>query len=279
MSYKKKRIKKVKWLNILVLLIGIICMISLIISIKNIVKWNLDKSKTQNQIDEIQQITTIEEITDNSNTEVIEQKDNIHESNPYWDYIKMDLIDVNFQNLKSINSDVKGWIQVNGTNINYPFVQHSDNQFYLNHSFDRSYNQAGWVFLDYRNNINELDNNTIIYAHGRLDNTMFGSLKNILSSGWLSNNNNYVVKLSTDKNNSLWQVFSIYHIPTTSDYLQTNFSSNQEYQKFLDKLTTRSTHNFQTTTNYNDKILTLSTCYNQNERMVLHAKLIKLESK
>lgn len=279
MSYKKKKIKKVKWLNILVLLIGIICMISLIISIKNIVKWNLDKSKTQNQIDEIQQITTIEEITDNSNTEVIEQKDNIQESNPYWDYIKMDLIDVNFQNLKSINSDVKGWIQVNGTNINYPFVQHSDNQFYLNHSFDRSYNQAGWVFLDYRNNINELDNNTIIYAHGRLDNTMFGSLKNILSSGWLSNNNNYVVKLSTDKNNSLWQVFSIYHIPTTSDYLQTNFSSNQEYQKFLDKLTTRSTHNFQTTTNYNDKILTLSTCYNKNERMVLHAKLIKLESK
>lgn len=279
MSYKKKKIKKVKWLNILVLLIGIICMISLIISIKNIVKWNLDKSKTQNQIDEIQQITTIEEITDNSNTEVIEQKDNIQESNPYWDYIKMDLIDVNFQNLKSINSDVKGWIQVNGTNINYPFVQHSDNQFYLNHSFDRSYNQAGWVFLDYRNNINELDNNTIIYAHGRLDNTMFGSLKNILSSGWLSNNNNYVVKLSTDKNNSLWQVFSIYHIPTTSDYLQTNFSSNQEYQKFLDNLTTRSTHNFQATTNYNDKILTLSTCYNKNERMVLHAKLIKLESK
>lgn len=279
MSYNMKKIIKIKWLNIVILLIGIICMISLIISVKNIVNWNLDKSKTQNEIDEIQQIITIEEITDNSNTEVIEQNNNIQDSNPYWDYIKMDLIDVDFQNLKSINSDIKGWIQVNGTNINYPFVQHSDNQFYLTHSFDRSYNQAGWVFLDYRNNINELDNNTIIYAHGRIDNTMFGSLKNILSSGWLSNKNNYVVKLSTDKSNSLWQIFSIYNIPTTSDYLQTNFSSNQEYQKFLDKLTTRSTHNFQTTTNYNDKILTLSTCYNKNERMVLHAKLIKLESK
>ena len=56
--------------------------------------------------------------------------------------------------LKKINNDVRGWIQVNGTNINYPFVQTNNNDFYLKHSFDKSYNSSGWIFLDYRNNIN-----------------------------------------------------------------------------------------------------------------------------
>ena len=64
----------------------------------------------------------------------------------------MNLIDVDFTELKQTNSDVIGWIQVNGTNINYPFVQTNDNSYYLTHAFNKSYNDAGWVFLDYRNN-------------------------------------------------------------------------------------------------------------------------------
>ena len=60
--------------------------------------------------------------------------------------------------LKKKNPDTVGWIKVDNTNINYPYVQTTDNSFYLNHSFDKSYNEAGWVFLDYRNN-NNLDNN------------------------------------------------------------------------------------------------------------------------
>ena len=59
---------------------------------------------------------------------------------------------------------------------------------------------------------------------------MFGSLKDVLTKNWLSNTNNYVIKISTEKENSLWQIFSVYHIPTTSDYLQTNFESDIEYQ-------------------------------------------------
>ena len=73
----------------------------------------------------------------------------------------MNLIDVDFTELKKVNSDVKGWIQVNGTNINYPFVQTKDTKFYLNHSFDKKYNDAGWVFLDYRNNIDLSNKNNI----------------------------------------------------------------------------------------------------------------------
>lgn len=274
-----KKKKKLKWKNIILIFVFLICLIILVISIINIVKWKLDSNKIDKQIEGIQEIIKVDDIGDTDTTEIIKQKEEIPKSNPYWDYIKMNLISVDFNELKSINSNTKGWIQVNGTNINYPFVQATDNKYYLTHSFDKSYNGAGWVFLDYRNSINEMSKNTIIYAHGRNDKTMFGSLKNILKSGWLNNSNNYVVKLSTEYENTLWQVFSVYRIPTTSDYIKVNFNSNDEFINWTNMLINRSFDNFNTNVSENDNILTLSTCYNDNEKVVLHAKLIKRETR
>ena len=265
---------KLKWKNIILILIFLILFITLNISIYNIIKWKLDSNKTNEEINTIQENANIEEVQDNKGTEIIKQAKKIPKENPYWDYIKMNMIDVNFDNLKKINSDVVGWIKVNGTNINYPFVQSKDNKYYLTHSFSKSYNNAGWVFLDYRNN-NINNRNTIIYAHGRTDKTMFGTLRKVLNNGWINNTNNYVIKISTEKENSLWQIFSIYHIPTTNDYLQTEFKDEREYQRFLNILKNRSNHNFNTSITSNDTILTLSTCYNDSEKMVVHAKLIK----
>ena len=208
-----------------------------------------------------------------NNTEII--NNNVDYSNPYWDYIKYDLISVNFNDLKEINNDTVAWIKVNGTNINYPVVKTTDNDYYLTHSFNKDYNEAGWVFMDYRNNGDE--KNTIIYAHSRLDKTMFGSLKGILEDKWLSDNSNYVVKLSTPTENTLWQVYSVYRIPTTSDYLQTYFSTDEEFNNFNNMLINRSIYNFNTSVSPTDRILTLSTCYNNNDKVVLHAKLIKRE--
>lgn len=269
---------KLKWKNIILILIFLILFITLNISIYNIIKWKLDSNKTNEEINTIQENTNIEEVKDNKGTEIIKQAKKIPKENPYWDYIKMNMIDVSFDNLKKINSDVVGWIKVNGTNINYPFVQSKDNKYYLTHSFNKSYNNAGWVFLDYRNN-NINNRNTIIYAHGRTDKTMFGTLRKVLNNGWINNTNNYVIKISTEKENSLWQIFSIYHIPTTNDYLQTEFKDEREYQRFLNILKNRSNHNFNTSITSNDTILTLSTCYNDSEKMVVHAKLIKKQKK
>lgn len=277
MDNKIKKIK-LKWKNIILILIFLILFITLNISIYNIIKWKLDSNKTNEEINTIQENTNIEEVKDNKGTEIIKQAEKIPKENPYWDYIKMNMIDVNFDNLKKINSDVVGWIKVNGTNINYPFVQSKDNKYYLTHSFNKSYNNAGWVFLDYRNN-NINNRNTIIYAHGRTDKTMFGTLRKVLNNGWINNTNNYVIKISTEKENSLWQIFSIYHIPTTNDYLQTEFKDEREYQSFLNILKNRSNHNFNTSITSNDTILTLSTCYNDSEKMVVHAKLIKKQKK
>ena len=269
---------KLKWKNIILILIFLILFITLNISIYNIIKCKLDSNKTNEEINTIQENANIEEVQDNKGTEIIKQAEKIPKGNPYWDYIKMNMIDVNFDNLKKINSDVVGWVKVNGTNINYPFVQSKDNKYYLTHSFSKSYNNAGLVFLDYRNN-NINNRNTIIYAHGRTDKTMFGTLRKVLNNGWINNTNNYVIKISTEKENSLWQIFSIYHIPTTNDYLQTEFKDEREYQRFLNILKNRSNHNFNTSITSNDTILTLSTCYNDSEKMVVHAKLIKKQKK
>ena len=276
---KKKKKYKLKWKNLIALLIFLIAFIFLIKSGIDLINYFIDTNNTNEEIKSIEDTVKIEEVPDSDNTEIIEQKEDIPEDNPYWDYIKMNLISVNFDDLLKINNETKGWIQVNGTNINYPFVQTSNNDYYLTHSYDKSYNQAGWVFMDYRNDTESLDKNTILYAHGMNNKTMFGSLRNILSSSWYNNTNNHIIKLSTPTENTLWQVFSVYHIETTNDYIQTEFASDEEYQSFLDMLKGRSAVTFDTSLNTTDKILTLSTCYNKTDKVVMHAKLIKREAR
>ena len=183
-------------------------------------------------------------------------------------------INSNFSELEQVNTDVVGWIKVNGTEIDYPFVQTSDNSYYLTHSFSKEYNKSGWIFLDYRNNINELSQNTIIYGHSRYDSSMFGSLRNSLKNNWLENEENHKIYISTKYKNTEWQVFSVYHLPNTNDYLATSFANNDEYKNFIDLIKKRSVYDFNIEVTEDDKILTLSTCFRTNERMVMHGKLI-----
>lgn len=276
---KVKRKIKFRFDKILVIILIFVFSLMLVISIVNILKWKWDSNKTMDITNKIDDVVSVLEIEDSDKTEIIHQDDDIDEFNPYFDYIKMNLIEVNFNELNKINDDTKGFISVNGTNVNYPFVQASDNDYYLNRSFDKSYNEAGWVFMDYRNNINEMDKNTIIYAHGRYDNTMFGSLINILDNGWLNNSNNFGIKMSSIYENTLWQVFSVYKIPTTNDYLQISFNDDNDFLDFGKMLINRSDYDFNTNVYSNDKILTLSTCYNNDIKMVVHAKLIKKEDR
>ena len=270
--------KNYKSKKIIISSIIVILSLLLLYSTVKIIKWMVDSNKANNQIKDLQKNTPITNRKDSKNTEIFNQNEKIPKTDPYWDYIKMDMMNVDFSKLKKTNKDVIGWIKLNGTNINYPFVQTNNNKYYLTHSFDKTYNSAGWVFLDYRNNgIN--NKNTIIYAHGRTDETMFGSLKKVLTKKWFNNKENYIIKISTETENTLWQIFSIYRIPTTNDYLQTEFNSDDEYQRFIDMLLKRSSYNFNSYVNEKDNIVTLSTCYNNSDKLVVHAKLIKKEKR
>ncbi|MBE6161639.1 MAG: class B sortase [Firmicutes bacterium] len=270
----KKRIHRNKTMFIIAMLIFTLM---IIYNGLYVLLWSHDNRNIDKQVNQIYVNTKVTETMENENTEII--NNNADKSDPYWDYIKMNLINVDFSELKKTNNDTVGWIQVNGTNINYPFVQTTDNEYYLTHQFDKKFNGGGWVWLDYRNNSKEFDKNSIIYAHGRQNKTMFGSLRNILTNDWINNKENYVIKLSTETENTLWQVFSVYRIPTTSDYLEISFEDNNKFLEFANMLKNRSQYDFGTNVSDDDKILTLSTCYNNADKVVLHAKLIKKESR
>ena len=265
---KKKKLTNIT-INIIIGIFGIL----LLYSIFNIIKWNIDSKKLSNQIDNINDIISIDDF-DNKDAVIV--SNNADDKDPYWSYIKMNLIDVNLNELRKINSDTKGWIKVNGTNINYPFVQTSNNDYYLKNDYYHNKNYNGWIFADYRNDIDKLDQNTIIYGHNKyLNQTMFGTLNNVLNEEWQNNNENLKITFNNLYENMQWQIFSIYKIHNTNDYLTTSFSSKAAYKKFLNVIKNRSIKDFNVDVTKEDKILTISTCVDNNKRLVIHAKLIK----
>ncbi len=261
---RRKKIRKIAFTSILTVL----C-ITFFISSYRIIAWYRSNASLREEIEEITKNIEIKEIDDDNNI-VANENDK---------YLNETFIDVDFDELKNTNPDTIGWIYVPGTNINYPFVQTNDNKYYLEHSFTKNYNEAGWVFMDYRNKVDVLDYNTIIYAHGRLDKTMFGSLRNALEEEWYQNPDNHYIKISMPSNNTLWQVFSVYKIDTETYYLRNNFDSYESHKSFIDNLKRRSIYDFDVNVTTGDKILTLSTCYDNFKKVVVHAKMIKQYNK
>jgi sortase B len=184
--------------------------------------------------------------------------------------------EIGFDTLRGTNPDTVAWIKVPGTAIDYPVVQSGDNNYYLNRTFDKEINQSGWIFGDYRNNFKNLDQNTIIYGHGLLNQIMFGSLKNTLKESWYNNRENHLVELTTENQKTKWQVFSTYKISSTTDYLQIKLDNQLEYSNFLQKIRDRSIYDYKVDMSPEEKIITLSTCANKRDRIVLHAKLISV---
>lgn len=269
---KKRRFRK--WVLILIFMFSCVLFFG---SAFLLARWYFDNKKIDDIEDSISTISTVKEKDDNEHTELINPPSNMPDDD-YFKYIKMSLLEVDFQELLRKNSDTVGFINVKGTNINYPIVQTTDNKYYLTHAFDKSANDAGWVFMDYRNDPVNFNQNTIIYAHSRYNQTMFGSLKNILKSSWYTNKDNHIIRLSTPTENTMWQVFSVYTIAKESYYITPSFASEEEYGVFLNTLKNRGEVNFSGLVNTNDKILTLSTCKdNFGNRVVMHAKLIKKE--
>lgn len=265
---------KQKRRNTIFLVIFLIFLLVFLFSIFKILFWASDNKAIDDVVEAINNDTKVNEIKDDEATEKVDSKGESKKSD-YWYFIKMPLIDVDITKLKAKNADTVGWINVNNTNINYPFVQSKNNKYYLTHAFDGSVNEAGWVFLDYRNDKNLSNRNNIIYAHSRLDRTMFGSLKKVLNREWFENRDNRVIRISNEKENTMWQVFSVYTVPEETYYITTDFVSDKDYLKFLKKIKKRSIYNFDANVSSDSKILTLSTCYSDNNRVVVHAKLIK----
>ena len=112
------------WIYISLVII-IICIID--VCLVNIILWKQENTKTEKLIININD--EVEITTSTNEAETI--NDNADKSDPYWDYINVPLTDVDFTNLLEINNETVGWVNVKNTNVNYPIVKHTDNNFYL----------------------------------------------------------------------------------------------------------------------------------------------------
>ena len=248
---KNKRYKKV----ILNIIIYMILLFVLIYSGIKIFKWYKDKTNNNKIAEQIKSTVIVEDKNEDENKE---------------EYT------VVFNKLKEQNNETVAWIKVNNTNVEYPVVRATNNSFYLNHSFDKSKNSAGWIFADYKNKFDNTDKNIVIYGHNMRDDSMFGSLKNILNSDWYNNEENTNIALYTENEKYIYKVFSIYKIESEDYYIKTEFSNDNEFEKFIKTLKKRSIKNFNIDISKEDSILTLSTCANNNKyRVELHSKKIK----
>ncbi len=278
-DYKPKHIKhykrkKLHSISILFILIFFCCL--MLFSAYKIYKWVKDNRRIKDLNNLIQENISIEE-NDEEGKLVNPEQD---KESDYWYYVHFPFYEVDFNELLQKNKDTIGFIHMNNTNINYPIVQTSNNSYYLTHAFDKSKNDAGWVFLDYRNNINDLQDNNIIYAHGRYDNTMFGSLRNVLTKSWQKEKDNYVIWISTPKENMLFQIFSVYTIDSESYYITSSFNTTKKKQTWINTMKKRNIAPIDISVTTDDYILTLSTCQrNDNRRVVVHAKLIKTQTR
>lgn len=249
-----KHNKKIK-INIGLLLFRIVSVVIIIIALAAICRWFIENQSNKKLLDEAL-----------SNVEV---------SSMVVDTDTYTVLNVDFENLQKTNNEIIGWVNLEGTNVNYPIVKGSDNDFYINHTFDKSYNSAGWIFADYRCKTDFSCKNTTIYGHNRRDSSMFASLNNILNEDWYSSNKNLTI--ATPEGNRIYQIFSVYKIKAESYYTTPDFSNDEEYLNFIESIKGRSIHDFEVTINNMDSIVTLSTCANDNNnRIVLHAKLLKI---
>ena len=254
-----------------------ICLI--FISVILFIIWHKDKSISNKITNSLLNDINLTESSDNG--VLYNAPDDIE--NKYWNFANIPFFNTDLSNIIQKNNNTIAWLYIPNTKINYPVLQTNDNNYYLRHSFDNSYNRAGWIFMDYRNSTKEFDKNTIIYGHNRMDKTFFGSLDTLLDTNRYKNEdfNNMIIHLSTKSQNTLWQIISVYKTTPETYYLTTNFNTNDEYINFLNSISSKSIYNFDTSLNENDKILTLSTCSNYigSGRLVIHAKLIKYSNK
>ncbi len=218
-------------------------------------------STIQENLKKVIEITDTEEIIANLSPEVIEEEKPINEE---------------IASLLTVNPDVVGWLKVNNTNIDYPTVRANNNEYYLSHNIYLENDVNGWVFTDYRNDPLAVNDNLIIYAHNRYySGVMFGTLSNTTKKSWYSKEENQIITYKTLNETYKYKIFSIYKIYKTNDYIATSFTDAEAKNVFYNKLKDRSIYNFNVPVNGDDKILTLSTCADENNRIVVHAVLQK----
>ena len=190
-------------------------------------------------------------------------------------HIKFERMLPNLKALKSINSAAFAWIKVQGTRVDYPVVQspYGNNDYYLDHGLDRTYNVSGAIFTDFNNKKDLSKNrNTCVYGHNMNDGTMFQTIMNFKTKNQFKNGQ---IEIYTVECIYIYEPFSVYEAIPTERFFHTEFLSDEDFEGFLSEIKEKSVFKSDVSLDKNDKIVTLITCTNGvvDKRFVVHAVL------
>ena len=180
-----------------------------------------------------------------------------------------------FSSVLAENPDIVGRINIEKLGITYLVTQADDNKHYLKTGYDGKGSKSGTIFLDYRCDANTvpLKGHYIIYGHNMKDGSMFHSLTDYKNE--FSFYDNAVIRFDTLYQDYEWEVFSAYITDTNFYFIDTVFSSNDEWLDFLHNIQQKSLYTTDAKLSADDVILTLCTCTYEfdNARFVVHARL------
>ena len=196
-----------------------------------------------------------------------------------------DGIFIGFESLLAANSDVKAWLKIDGTNINNPVYQTTDNDYYINHNMNKQESRYGALFIDKEASIgrNSNNQNVVIYGHHMRDGTMFGPLKKYLQLDFYKQHS--VIDFTTLYRAGQYKVFAVFITNTKPEddngyvfnYRISDFSSEESFLSWIEEVRKRSIINTGVDIRGDDEILTLSTCTYEfdDARLVVMARRIR----
>ena len=234
-----------KIINIILVAIIIVCL-----SIIGYKYYNYNKDdKLNSEIQDLQPVINEASDLDNNSSGENDGQDQSKGGN----YVNS----ANEEELKSINSDYKMWIQIENTNINYPVVQGSDNDYYLKHNFRKESNISGTVFVESANDIDN-DKNIILYGHNMRNGTMFNNITNYKEESFFNEDN----KINIIMNNTLYEyeVFSVYVKNVSEVNLAIGFANEDEFINYAYNEAEESLYKKDVDFSAEDNLITLVTC-------------------
>lgn len=273
---KTKTVYKFKWKNFAVLVLVVIAVLGGVWGACWLYNSYKDYKSTKDVIEKIHDSVKVTNIVDDDKTKTIPPDSSLSKFDIYWDYIKLGLIDVDVASLMKINSDSIGYIDVKGTDFNYPVVS-DQNGFYRTHSFDKKENSNGWIYMDERCSLEELGTNTIVYGNRLLFGNLFKDLDVVFKSSWNENDDNFVIRYYTNHYSTLWQIISVFKTDDNGGVRRVDFDDEGALDGYIDTMIRRSDVKFKATAKNTDKFLTLTT-NSKGENTVLFAKLIKIKT-
>lgn len=199
-----------------------------------------------------------------------------HEEENDQQDVKQSEDDFDYQSLIAMNSDCVGWIQIPGTDINYPVVQAADNEFYLTHNFNRETAACGAIFMDYRNDVDAKVEHLILYGHQMKDNSMFKQLNGYKEEIFYKEHPN--IKLYLHEQKYEYEITAVYVTDVANGggyYNYLHWNTRKEQLNYLQqKMAGYQIYDTGKKVMETDELLSLSTCEysSDNGRLIVQAR-------